>query len=294
MAIFSRVSFHQALAADFFLPLSEVVPDGADKIVQIEIPPFKRTDFDAQVGLTFENGLKMSVRYPRRAIFEPEEGLKIMRDLKLSVPLELCPPGKPFPKIVKVEFLRDTNNPPFYTGVKLWVVWGEGQEPKPFLIFSNIGGHGAVVLAMCGEKLLWVNQWRVNLGRMIEETPRGFSELWDSGKSTELSTLPAKVKGSVELQANLATALRENEEETGIQFGDVIPHYLRSLYQNSGVETNKPGFWLLELKGYNLKTLPDVRLVTIEEAEDIAEDMHTAAALTTLRSWLRNRDKQSS
>jgi hypothetical protein len=294
MATFSKVSLQQALVNGYFLPLAEMFPEGADSIVQIEIPEYKKTDFDALVKLVFANGSNMTVRYPRRAIFEPEEGLKIMRDLKLSVPLELCPPGKPFPKIVKVEFLRDTNNAPFFIGVKFWVVWGEGQEPRPFLVFSNIGGPGAVVLAMCAGKLLWVDQWRVNLGRMIEETPRGFSELWDSGNSTELATLPAKVKGSVEIQANLATALRENEEETGVKPADVIPHYLRSLYQNSGVETNKPGFWLLEMEGYNLKTLPDVRLVTIEEAEDTAEDLHTAGALTVLRSWLRNRNKQES
>lgn len=267
---------------------------GEEKIVQIDIPEFKRTDFEVPVQITLSDGLKMSVRYPRRAIFEPEEGLKIMRELKLAVPEDIRPKGKDFPKIVKIEFLRDTNNSPFFIGVKFWVVWGEGQEPKAFLMFSNIGGHGAVVLVMCQGKLVWVEQWRVNLGRMIEETPRGFSELWDSGKSTELATLPGKVKGSVEMQANLATALRENEEETGIQPSDVTPYFLRSLYQNSGVETNKPGFWLLELKGYNLKALPDVRLVTIEEAEDTAEDLHTAGALTTLRSWLRNREKQAS
>jgi|GEM_PF-4332315 len=205
---------------------------------------------------------------------------------KLIPPKALQPPGKEFPRICAAEFHEERTNPGFFETAKLLVQWVQDGPLKPFFVTSNYG-PGAVALVVIEGRLLFVRQWRVNLGEDTEEVTRGFSESWDSGMETSLDTLPKVVSSNLQVSTSANTALREAEEETGVDLSRVVPIYLGSLLQNSGTETNRPGFWLLEVEGYHLKESDNVRLVTLETAEDIVSDMHTAACLTMYRRYLR-------
>lgn len=217
---------------------------------------------------------------------EGEEVIAEFVRRKLTPPKALHPPGKEFPMICGAEFHEERTNPGFFETAKLLVQWVHGGPLKPFFVTSNYG-PGAVALVAIEGRLLFVKQWRVNLGEDTEEVTRGFSESWDSGTATSLDTLPKVVSSNLEVTTSANTALREAEEETGVDLSRVVPIYLGSLLQNSGTETNCPGFWLLEVEGYHLKESETLRLVTLEEAEDIARDMHTAACLTMYRRYLR-------
>ena len=83
------------------------------------------------------------------------------------------------------------------------------------------------------------------------------------------------------------SALREAAEETNGDFGKIVPVCLGELWQNSGCETTRPGFWLLKIEGYRLNESRHFRLLTLQEAEDHVSDMHSAAALTMYRRFIR-------
>lgn len=217
------------------------------------------------------------------------EGREVIEEMlrrKLIPPAALTPPGKEFPRVAAAEFHDERVNPGFFETPKFLVQWVEGGPLKPFFVTSNYG-PGAVALVVVDGRILFVRQWRVNLGEETEEVTRGFSETWDSGTATSLDTLPKVVSANLEVATGAQTALREAQEETEGDFSRVVPIHLGSLWQNSGTETNRPGFWLLEVEGYRLKESQNLRLVTLEEAEDIVQDMHTASALTMYRRYLR-------
>lgn len=220
------------------------------------------------------------------AYFEGEQVLTEMRRRGLCPPAALHPPGKEFPRIAGGEFHEERVNPGFFETLKLMVQWIPDGPLKPFFVTSNYGPM-AVALVVVDGRILFVRQWRVNLGLETEEVTRGFSEKWDSGKETTLETLPKIVASNLELATSANTALREASEETESDLGTVIPIYLGQLWQNSGTETNCPGFWLLNVEGYLLKESPNVCLLSLDEAEERVVDTHTASALTLYRCYLR-------
>jgi 8-oxo-dGTP pyrophosphatase MutT (NUDIX family) len=219
---------------------------------------------------------------------EASQVIEEMLRRKLTPPAALHPPGEEYPRIAGAEFHEERVNQGFFETPKLLVQWVKDGPLKPFFVTSNYG-PGAVALVVVEEKILFVRQWRVNLGQKTEEVTRGFSESWDSGTATSLETLPKVVSSNLQVSTSANTALREASEETESDLSRVVPIYLGSLWQNSGTETNRPGFWLLNVEGYSLKDSPNVRLLTLEEAEDQAVDMHTMSALGMYRRYLRSR-----
>ena len=218
--------------------------------------------------------------------FGGEEFLEEMRRRGLTPPAALAPPEAEFPRIVGGAFHVERANLPFFQTVKMDVQWAENAPLKPFFVTSNYG-PGAVALVVVDGLILFVRQWRVSLGVETEEIPRGFSEKWDSGKQTGMETLPKFVSSNLELRTSAHTALREAAEETKGDFGKIVPVYIGHLWQNSGTETNRPGFWLLKIEGYRLNKSSNLRLLTLQEAEDQVSDMHSAAALTMYRRFIR-------
>lgn len=216
------------------------------------------------------------------------EGVDILQEMKkrgLIPPSALNPPGKEYPAVLSGEFHPERENPPFFSTVRLNVQWGKDAPAKPFFVTSNYHGSGAVALVVVEDKILFVRQWRVNIGQETVEIPRGFSEKWDSGKETTVDTLPKGVVSLLELQNSAETALREAQEEVGLVTSSVVPVYLGKLFQNSGTETNQPDFWLLLVRGYLVRD--STTLLTLEEAENSVTDMHSASALLLYRRYLR-------
>lgn len=199
------------------------------------------------------------------------EILPAITGLGLTAPAALQPSDRDFPKIVELVQDEARGNRPFFLDVQLNVQWGEGQAPKPFIARSNLNGDGAISLAIVNGKILLLQQWRVNLGRYTWEIPRGFSEAWESEKETTVDTLPKGMK----------TALRELDEETGAAqtARSIVPTYLGRMAENSGTHMGSPAYWLVEMEGWNANENPNLKLVTLDEAIQMAEDSHSATAL---------------
>lgn len=189
----------------------------------------------------------------------------------LTPPANLKPEDRDFPVIMEAAFPEERTNRPFFADAVLQVAWGPNQDPKPFVVRSNLNGAGAVALCVVGGKVLFTRQWRVNLGRYTWEVPRGFSEKWDSGKETTKDTLP---KG-------LQTAIREAHEEVANLAGaKITTTYLGKVAENSGTHIGEPAIWLLELEGFAVDPAnTSIQLVTATDALKLAEDAHTCAAL---------------
>jgi hypothetical protein len=199
------------------------------------------------------------------------EIIPAIKGLGLTAPAALQPSDRDFPKIVELVQDEARGNRPFFLDVQLNVQWAEGQAPKPFIVRSNLNGDGAISLAIVNGKILLLQQWRVNLGRYTWEIPRGFSEAWESEKETTVDTLPKGMK----------TALRELDEETGAAQNarSIVPTYLGQMAENSGTHMGSPAYWLVEIEGWNANENPNLTLVTLDEAIQMAEDSHSATAL---------------
>lgn len=207
---------------------------------------------------------------------------ELCRQRKLQSPFSLTPKGEgTFPRTVAVEFDDERRNAPFFEDYTLYVVWGANQDPKPFVVRSNIDGAGAVALVTVpdgGEKILLVRQARI-VGYETWEVPRAFSTTWGyGGAPVQFDTLPAQCRGVLAI-ANA---------EAGVDSTQVVPTYLGCALENSGTGVGAPAYWWLRVTGYRLEDKPNVKVVTLDEALGIVSDNHSIAALHFYQQHLRN------
>lgn len=207
---------------------------------------------------------------------------ELCRQKGLQSPLSLTPNGEgTYPRTVAVTFDDERRNAPFFEDYTLWVVWGEKQEPDPFVVRSNIDGAGAVALVTVpdgAEKILLVRQSRI-VGYQTWEVPRAFSTTWGyGGAPVQFETLPGPCR----------TALAIANAEAGVDSAQVVPTYLGCALENSGTGVGAPAYWWLRVTGYRLDDKPNIKAVTLDEALRIVSDNHSIAALHFYRQHLLN------